>query len=455
VLAEPEHIANDNTIWLGAMFPLSGAPGEAFGRMNANAFDLARRDFTQMSAGVPRNDARGPGRPIGIILCDDTLDPRAEARHLADEVGVSAVVGFHRSEEAIDLATSFFLPRRILVLSTLNQSPLVTKVPQAPGEPRLVWRTTPESTSWATSVAEVVSRLAEPSVRTDPKRRDRPIRVTFLRGDTTLSHNAAFLSFATALFERLRFNGVSALANGPNYREVFVEKRPGGGEAIDDTRIVQQLLEAPPDVILAFNDVMGEVAAPLEARWPRGRERPFYVGMNGKTNGEVLSFFGKDAARRRRFVAVELASGSTPTALLSKRYGEFFPPPTAPIFALAPTYDAFYVLAYAALAAGEGQIDGLRLAQEMRRIVPRGPAVDVGPTGIFDAARALASGGSVNLNGAGSLLDFDPATGETSADWDVLCIGPEKALVPSGLVYRAASKALEGRMACRGSVAAR
>jgi hypothetical protein len=451
-LAEPGDIADDATIWFGAMLPLSGRRGEAFGRMNANALDLGRRDFHQIAGGLPRTDARGRARPMGIVLCDDMLDPREEARHLVEEVGVPAVVGFHQSEEAIDLATSFFLPHHVIVLSTLNQSPLVTKVPQPAGEPRLLWRTTADSNSWAAPVAQVVASIAEPAVRAEPSRRARPIRFTFVRGDKTMSHNAATLSFAGALLERLRFNGMSAIANGDNYREVFAGERPADTETIDTKRIVRELLEAPPDIVFANNDILAEIAAPLEARWPSGRGRPFYIAMTGDPKPGLLRFFGSDAGRRHRFLAVELAVGATPNVLLSRRYNEYFSPPIAPTFTPASAYDAFYVLAYSAFAAGDGDLDGLRLAKAMGRL-SQGPVVDVGPTGIFDAIGALANGGSIDLNGAGSSLDFDPATGETSSAWDVLCIGGGKSgaprsLVPSGIVYRPGSKTLEGRMAC-------
>jgi hypothetical protein len=95
----------------------------------------------------------------------------------------------------------------------------------------------------------------------------------------------------------------------------------------------------------------------------------------------------------------------------------------------------------------------MKLAEAIPRLLPPGPTVDVGPTGIFVAIRALANSGTVDLNGAATPLDFDPATGETPADWDVLCPGVDDSgaatsLVPSGLRYRAATRALEGRIEC-------
>jgi hypothetical protein len=383
-----------------------------------------------------------------VILCDDSRDPRAEARHLVD-VGVSAVVGFHRSEEAIDLATSYFVPNHVVVVSTLNQSPLVTKVPQAE---RLVWRTTVESGAWAEPLAQIVSGVAEPAARAQS--RGRKVRVALVRGSPTRAHNLAWLSLATALRERLHLNGSSAVEDADDFREVFTSKDTGDTEGVDAQYTVDQLLEAPPDIVVLGNEVFGAVASSLDARWPAGLTRPRYVATGGNVDAAMLRYFGSDPDRRHRFLATELASRSKANVLLVTRYNEFFEPRITPTFALGPSYDAFYLLAYAAYAAGAGARDGVQLARAIPRLLPPGRAVDVGPSGVFDVVRALANGGTVDLNGAGSSLDLDPETGETRADWDVLCVGVDESgaatsLVPSGLAYHAGARALEGRMNCR------
>ena len=414
VRAEPDDLANDETIWLGAMYPLSGPDGEDFGRAGANAFDLGRRDFREIAGGLPRKGSQGPARPIGIVVCDDARAPgsaREAARHLVD-VGVPAVVGFHRSEEAIDLATSFFLPNRVLVVSTLNQSPLVTEVPQANGEPRLIWRTAVESGAWAEPIAHVLSAVAEPAVRATREPHDRSVRVALVTGGPLDSHNPAWLSFASALRGRLVSGRGPAAADQDDVREVFVPKKAGGTEGVDTEGVVRDLLEAPPHAVVIDNSIFGDVASLLEARWPTGLPRPFYVGTGGMVYPSMLRYFGKDHDRRRRFLAPELVVGSKANVLLAARYNEFFQPRVTQSFsvaALGAPYDAFYLLAYAVFAAGDGPPDGMRLAEAIPRLLPPGPTVDVGPTGIFDAIRALANGGAVDLErgAATPLLDFD------------------------------------------------
>jgi branched-chain amino acid transport system substrate-binding protein len=445
IRAEPDDLANDETIWLGAIYPLSGPDAEDFGRAGANAFDLGRRDFREIAGGLPRRGSQGPARPIGIVLCDDARAPgsaRDAAHHLLD-VGVPAVVGFHRSEEAIDLATSFFLPNHVLVVSTLNHSPLVTQVPQAKGEPRLIWRTAVDGNAWAEPIAHVVSGVAH----------GRSLRVALVTGGT---HNPAWLSFATALRGRLISDRGPSAADRDDVREVFVAKKAGGTDGVDTEGVVRDLLEAPPHVVVVDNSVFGDIASSLEAHWPTGLARPLYVGTGGMVYPSMQRYFGKDPDRRSRFLAPELVVGSKANVLLAARYNEFFQPRVTQSFsaaALGAPYDAFYLLAYAAFAAGDGPPDGMKLAEAIPRLLPPGPTVDVGPTGIFVAIRALANGGTVDLNGAATPLDFDPATGETPADWDVLCPGVDDSgaatsLVPSGLRYRAATRALEGRIEC-------
>jgi hypothetical protein len=118
-----------------------------------------------------------------------------------------------------------------------------------------------------------------------------------------------------------------------------------------------------------------------------------------------------------------------------------------------PSYDAFYVLAYAAYAIGASDVTGPALSRAIGRLLPPGRRVDVGPRGIYDAFATLRSGGKIDLNGAIGALDFDPATGEAPVDYAILCCavddhGRASSMVESGLVYDAKLGKLTGRAHC-------
>src|SRR5205814_8562498 len=72
---------------------------------------------------------------------------------------------FGTGAELIDLATSLFIPRGVVAISATNTNPLVTSVPEPPGAPRLVWRTTYNSIATAHALSALVRDVFEPAFR--------------------------------------------------------------------------------------------------------------------------------------------------------------------------------------------------------------------------------------------------------------------------------------------------
>src|SRR5262249_4587366 len=89
---EPSDLERDDTVWLGAMYPLA-----RFGRIDANAVELARRDFVAtMGSYQPASGA--PAAPhLALVTCDDSNGYHAEARHLVEDLGVPAILGFAKT----------------------------------------------------------------------------------------------------------------------------------------------------------------------------------------------------------------------------------------------------------------------------------------------------------------------------------------------------------------------
>jgi len=127
-------LAASDTVWLGRSFRRRRERVRR--RPNAQAVELARRDFAGITAGMtaPGSSTRVPA--IGVIACNDAADARRAAAHLVD-AGVQAVIGFQSGIEAIDLSTSLFIPNGVLAISAISTNPLVTTVPQPPELPRL------------------------------------------------------------------------------------------------------------------------------------------------------------------------------------------------------------------------------------------------------------------------------------------------------------------------------
>ena len=456
VLSDPGAPEDDRTLWLGAMLPLTGPLAADIGIPRKQSLELARRDFTRIAHGLPLPSAEAGARPLGIIVCDDNAEPERAARHLVEDLHVAAVVGFRSSKEAMDLASSIFLPSRTLAMSALNTSPLVTTIPHPRGIPRLVWRTALSSARTSDVVALLVSQILEPQIQKTKRARAggaalSPLRVALLRPDTT-----AGLGFFDALFGKLRFNGRSAMENAADFR-AFVLGDPAGSEGRPrDADVVAGVLRFRPDVIVYVgqDEITRTVLAPIEDAWGSEGARPLYVAGNSLEGQAFFEFIGARAERRRRFFGVAAPSTSIANVKFTMHYNEEYSSHVSIDASPASAYDAFYVLAYAAYAVGDRPVTGVALAEAIARLVPPGKRIEVGPYQIYDAFETLRGGGNIDLEGAGSTLDFELASGDTTSDYVVLCVeadakGRATGTKESGLVYDAHTRALTGAMRCR------
>jgi len=369
-------------------------------------------------------------------------------------VRVPAVIGFRRSKEAIDVASSTLLPHSVLGIAAMNKSTLVTRVPQRDDGPRLVWRTTLDTDHYAVPIAQLVADVLEPQLRSSALPPRESLRLALVR-----SNNASGISFSETLFSTLTFNGRGALSNGASFRDLVVDDAAAPGANPDYASIVKALLGFQPHVVVYMDleSFASNVLPDLEARWPeRARLRPRYV-QGGVPNGEALAqFVGRDRSRRSRFLGVDLPSSNATNAKFALRYNEAFTPSVSLGNAPGNVYDAFYLVAYAAYAAldeGAPTLTGPAIARGIERLLPPGPSIDVGPAHVFDAFNRLRGGGTIDLNGAGTALDYDVSTGEPSSDVAVYCLGSDESTgeaigVEAGLFYDARAGAMRGELRC-------
>ncbi len=448
VLAEPGDVGNDATIWIGAMFPLSGREASLFGSASRDSVELARRDFAEAVGCLPPAQPDGPRRPLAVVACDDVVDPRRVASHLVDDLRVPAIIGFHRSKEVADLAASHFNPHGVLALAS-NTAAMLRTIPHPQGQPRLVWRTTITTDMRVAPTAAFLSEVIEPALRATPGllAPGEPIRVALPR-----VANATGLGEADDYVRTLRFNGKSVAENGESFRQVaFADYGDDKQQSDAVAGVVAELVHYLPHVVLSDMD---EALVPeLERRWPAtARFRPRYLA-SGVESEAMVAFLRAHPELRTRLFNVDTLSSTAVLAKFVLRHNEVFSTKITAATATAAPYDAFYVAAYAATALGREPVTGPGLARAIARLRPPGEVVDVGPAGIYAALAALGVGKNIDLVGATTSLDFDPETGDAPADFAVFCVGPPRdgrppELVESGLVFRARSARLEGKLSC-------
>lgn len=441
VLARPGDVANDATVWVGAMFATEGPMASEF-TASINGVELARRDFQEISNGLPSVRPGGPPRPLGVVLCNDGIDPARAARHLIDDVGVAGVVGFSRSKEVADLTVSFFNPRGVLALAS-NTATMLSSLPSLPGQPRMVWRTTTGATVEAPAIAALVRDVVEPRIRARGVAASEPIRVALVCFD-----NASGLGVSDAIVSQLRFNGKSVAENGTSFRQIAV---PASDDARSEiVRRAPDLAAFAPHVVIDMAN--GDVALPaIEAAWPARAPRPTYVLSTSLGTPEIVARARADADLRRRVFGVETVTSTPAVAKFVLRYNEIFSPKVTALNVTGAPYDAMYALAYAIVALGEEPITGPNLARALRRLAPPGAPIDVGPAGIYRAFDALGRGDNIDLVGTVTSLDFDATTGDPSIDLAVFCLATDRGdtvSVESGMYWRGADRKLSGAIKC-------
>ncbi len=440
VHAEPADLDSEETIWIGALF------SDPF---DASAVELARRDFAALPAQLPRARGAGSRRPLAVVTCDDTKDAARAAKHLVEDVGVPAVIGFSSSQEAIDLLSSVLVPNGVLTIVSLNSAASITQIRSPEGKPRLVWRTTNNTSQAVSALAALFADVIEPRLHAE---RARPLKVALLRPP-----NAAGLSVSDAFVSTFRFNGGSVAENQARFGE-FVPGSPGifadpsrSKEAEEVAREALRRLEAlRPDVIVYFGEeLQAPILSPLELRWPRGAPRPIY--LSGLPLAR-LKDFGQEHGILSRVYGVTTPANSAVNAKFTLHYNAAFAEKITPTWSPNTTYDAFYLIGLAACALGDAPVSGEALGGALPKLTGPGPKIEVGPAKLLEALGVLGSGAAIDLQGAGSDLDLDPRTGESPTDHVVLCVGADRdgspSAVESGLVWDAHTDKLRGAMKC-------
>jgi branched-chain amino acid transport system substrate-binding protein len=207
---------------------------------------------------------------------------------------------------------------------------------------------------------------------------------------------------------------------------------------------------------IGITEIVTKIMAPLEAQWgdDPALRRPTYLLSEGVRTQELLDLVkGRDDLRARLRGTNPGTNNPLSRSFFSRYQAAQNPEPLT--FGMPGAYDAPYLLAYAAVAAGGDPLTGPAVAQYLRRTVggPAAQAIDAGPGGLTAAFDLLRAGQSIDYNGASGPLEFD-AKGEAPSDIQVWCVirdggGEPSFLDDTGIYYDAAKNAMVGRFNCQ------
>lgn len=421
---------------------------------------LALSELQKSAKGLPiANDTAR--REVVMIGCTDNADPAdsvTAAKHLVNDVGVTAVIGGAFSGIAIETATQVTIPGKALFISASGTSPAITDLSDKPtaGKPGLVWRTVPSDNFQANAVAEYM-KVVEASVRAELNLMPAdPIKVAILH-----TSDAYGTGLRDALQPNLKFNNKSALDNGSNYivsvyDDVTMDPPVTFyGEAKDKAIMAG----AHIIFIFGFSDAVTEVFAKIEIDWTALTHRPRYVfsdAVYGSTLAETVNAqqdpIKRADWRRRTTGVVPGPSNNDPLYqgfLVS--YASGLRPGDPTIFGAASAYDAAYLLFFSAATITSGPITGVKLAEGMAKMSKADPMeaiVKVGASELPGALNKLSAGTfkTIDYNGAFGPLNFDADTGEPAANVQIFCLandGGDAKSQLSGAFYNADTKMLE------------
>jgi branched-chain amino acid transport system substrate-binding protein len=434
IASEPNDVANDETVWLGVVYPQTTVDGQ----QRTAAVDLARGEIVKVANGLPPAAPGGPRRPLAFLVCDEADEPTG-TRHLLDDLKVPAIIGYGTADD-FAAAAALAVPRGALLMGAGMSSPAFPQLDA--GSPRLLWRTTPSDLEILEAAAKAVGAVLEPAARARPGAGSGPIKVAMLRPSDTY-----WAGLGGAAVQNVSFNGKSFADNGANGLLVAYDaySTPSLVSA------VSHVVSFEPDVVFAFGglEIGAEIVSPIERAWTQSL-RPLYLGVGWNAADWSDSVSRNLALEGRTFVVdVDPRATNEATKDFSLSFMATYPNlgglgwlTTAKI---GTSYDAAYALAGAAVAAGP-TITGKSLSGAIPKLTSGAPYAAT-PSQLPGIFAALANG-TIDLDGVSGPLDFHPDTGEVDADMEIQCITGGDAML-TGVFYRWASGTFEGQLSCR------
>ena len=387
-------IDRDNIFLIGSVLPTSGAFG-GLGLPIQQAAELAVVEFNDAS-GLPN------GQRVVMVGCDSAGDGEqglAAVEHLANTLGVEAIVGPAFSSIFINATTGIAVPAGVMTISPSATSPLISGL----DDQGLAWRTVASDVFQGVAIADLVRDLGLTRA------------LVLNKGD----------AYGRGLRDRVS-QELAAELGEENF--VVLEYADPAGGAVDVGVVGDALGEqAEPEVVILLGTTEalalmqayeGAIADDVEG----GLTPPRYILTDG----------GKDATEFQRLID----NGLMPQSLIDRIEGtepdhqngsHFFNfdlrfrarNDNQPAGVFTPNaYDAVYLLGYAAIIAGTaGEISGATLADAMARLSDQaGSLLPVGPSEVGQARNKLISGDNFNFEGASGPLDFDLDLGEAPAN---------------------------------------
>lgn len=408
---------DSDKILIGFIGDISEESGpNPYGKPPLEGVRLAFEEIQNANNGIP-GVGGGAQRSIALLACKelvgmDTDQPVRVARHLVEQAGVSAIIGASFSGDTLEVWDNFVrLQGSTLLISPSATSPLITQRTSKDGDPGdRLWRTAPSDVV-QTELMRILARDLRDILRTT---KPNPSVLKFVKLDA--AGDGLRDSIATGLSEDFQeFHADSDYTN------------PADREPDWDLQAARALEELP-DIIMGLgtDEFVRDLMPLIEAEWPMGVARPWYVLPEGDRHDSLLAY----AADNPELALNARVVGTAPGARSSAFYDDFSRAFRANFGGRDPGnlaefgYDAAYLLVYAIARTNQRYPSALELGAGLNQLNCKDDgAVPLSPTPNDLQARfeLVASGACVDFAGASGELDFDEH-GEAVSDIATWCL---------------------------------
>lgn len=389
-----------------------------YGDASKVSVQLALEDFKTVGQGIPTDPDRPP-RQMSVLLCDEAVDALRTARHVTDNLRLPVLIGPVVSATTLKVAQEVTIPGQTLMINPFSVSENITKLE----DNGLVWRTAVSNREEGLGMAKFLKEYVEGKLL--PPGTGTPVNVAVVNKKDVYGRLLA----SNFITERGR-NCLTAMCDR-NLTE-FEYPDETGAKSPDTADMVRRVVEYRPSVVmlLGTSEMAEYVMSGIEAAWPAMTSRPTYILSEAVKTAKLLELVKQapmDAKLTQRIYLFgpKLTDGLKVNFAL-KWQAAMAAPQLLDVYGTTGTYDAIYLTVYAAVALRGQPFTGPNLAEALKKMVrPYGvtvPQIPVGDGSIDLAYRTLKAGGSIDIDGLTSPLDFDINTGDAPGKYDVQCV---------------------------------
>lgn len=388
-----------------------------YGDASKVSVQLALEDFKTITQGIPVGAENTP-RQISVLLCDEANDALRAARHVTDNLQLPVLIGPVVSATTLKVAQEVTIPGQTLMINPFSVSETITKLE----DNGLVWRTAVSNLEEGLGMAKFVNEYAEKQLL--PPGTATPARVAVVNkkdvyGRLLASH------FITERGRNCPSGKCASNLNEFEYPDETGAKSPLTAE------MVRSVVAYQPNVVMLFgtSEMAEYVMSAIEATWPTAN-RPTYVLSEAVKTAKLLELVKQPPTMAALTPRIYLFGPKLSDTLKPKFENKWLRTEADPrlidVYGVTGTYDALYLTVYAAVALRGQPFTGPNLAEALKKMVqPYNvivPQVAVGDENIDLAFRTLRSGGSIDIEGITSPLNFDVNTGDAPGKYDVQCV---------------------------------